>query len=382
MKKLFIISGSFFLLVLVFLAVYNFAFRHNNTNPIADPVKKEEVEKKREAEAESEAVTRSVTFQQIVPESVIQPVAGENSLFYYSPRDNALKEVSLDGKQTTVRLARLPGTPARIVWSPNRAKAMLLVKGAAGDLWYYADLRNQVITPLKKEMSRLSWTSLGDRIFYQFTDPVSGLRSLNISLPDGSNWDKLADLGTEDHFITAIPQSSVIALWPKTDGNRESALEIININGENRRTILTGRFGTDFLWSPDSQHILVQSVIERGGHTLELGLTDENGGSYRNLSAPTLVSKIAWSKDHETFYYALPGTFPADVVLPNDYFAKPLHTTDTFWKMNIRTGKKERLVPLEEMTEAFDATDVFLAPTETDLYFTDHLSGKLYRITL
>ncbi|QQR78524.1 MAG: hypothetical protein IPJ68_05660 [Candidatus Moraniibacteriota bacterium] len=45
MKKLFIISGSFFLLVLVFLAVYNFAFRHNNTNPIADPAKKEEVEK-------------------------------------------------------------------------------------------------------------------------------------------------------------------------------------------------------------------------------------------------------------------------------------------------------------------------------------------------
>ncbi|MFZ1654451.1 MAG: hypothetical protein WBO92_04450 [Candidatus Moraniibacteriota bacterium] len=380
MKKLFIISGSFFLLVLVFLVVYNFAFKHNTSDPVADPVKKEAVEKKREAEAET--VTRSVAFQQIIPESVLQPVAGENSLFYYSARDQALKEASLDGKDPAVRLGQLPGAPTRIVWSPNRTKAMLLIKGSDGDLWYYADLRNQITTPLKREMSRLTWTSLGDRIYYQFTDPVSGLRSLNISQPDGSNWKKLTDLGTEDHFLSAIPQSSVVAVWPKTDGNRESALEVININGENRHTILAGRFGADFLWSPDGQRILVQSVTERGGHTLALGLVDASGSGYRNLLSPTLVSKVAWSKDHETFYYALPGAFPAEAVLPNDYFAKPLYSTDTFWKMNIRTGKKERLVPLDEMTEAFDATDLFLAPTETDLYFTDRVSGKLYRITL
>lgn len=380
MKKLFIISGSFFLLVLAFLAVYNFAFKHNSTNPIADPAKKEEIEKKRETEVET--ATRPVVFQQVIPESVVQPVVGENSIFFYSPRDQALKETTLDGKQITPRLIRLPGTPSRIVWSPNRVKAMLLIKGDDGDLWYYADLLNQLITPLKKEMSRIIWTSLGDRIFYQYTDPVSRLRSLNISLPDGSNWQKLLDLGTEDYFLATIPQSSTIALWPKTDGNRESALEVVNINGDNRRTLLTGRFGADFLWSPDNQRILIQSVTEKGGHVLELGLTDGNGSGYRNVSAPTLISKIAWSKDHETFYYALPGTFPADAVLPNDYFAKPLHTADTFWKMNTRTGKKERLVPLDAMTEAFDASDIFLSPSETDLYFTDRVSGKLYRITL
>lgn len=380
MKKLFIISGSFFLLVLVFLAVYNFAFRHNSADPIADPKKKEELEKKREGEAE--AVSRSVAFQQIVTESVLHPVAGESSIFYYSKRDNALKESSLDGKEITVRIDRIPGTPTRIVWSPNRLGALVLVKESGGDLWYYADLRNKLISPLKRDMTRLAWTSLGDRILYQYTDPSSGERSLNIAFPDGSNWSKLTDLGKEDHFIAALPQSSLVAVWPRTDGNRESVLEIMNINGDNRRTIVTGKFGADFLWSPNSQRILVQSVVERGDHTLALGLTDGNGGGYKNLFAPTLVSKVAWSKDNETFYYALPGAFPADAVLPNDYFGKPIYSKDTFWKMNVRTGKKERLVPLEEMTEAFDAIDVFLAPTETDLYFVERASGKLYRITL
>ncbi len=380
MKKLFIISGSIFFLVLAFLAVYNFAFRHNNADPVADPKKKEEIEKKRERE--TEAVSRSVAFQQIVTESVLHPVAGENSIFYYSKRDSAIKETSLDGRETTVRIERIPGTPVRIVWSPSRLGALVLTKESGGDRWYYADLRNKLVSPLKQDLSRFAWTSLGDRVLSQQTDPVSGERSLNIAFPDGSNWSKLADLGKDDYFIAAPPQSSLVAIWPKTDGNREGALEIMNINGDNRRTILTGKFGADFLWSPNSQRILVQSVVGRGDHTLALGLTDGNGSGYKNLFAPTLVSKVAWSKDNETFYYALPGAFPADAVLPNDYFGKPIYSKDTFWKMNVRTGKKERLVPLEEMTEAFDAIDVFLAPTETDLYFVERASGKLYRITL
>ncbi len=380
MKKLFIISGSFFLLVLAFLAVYNFAFKNNTSNPIADPEKKAAAEKKDETAAET--VTRSVAFEQILTENVFQATAGETGIFYYSKRDNLLKESTFDGKRTIPRTGQLPGTPARIVWSPNLLGALFLVKETGGDLWYYADLRNQAITPLKKGWSRLAWTSLSDRILYQYTDPVTGDRTMNIAYPDGSNWTKLADLGKDDHFISVIPQSSLIAFWPKTDGGRESALETVNINGQNRRTVLAGRFGADFLWSPDSRRILVQSITARNGNMLVLGLVDENGIGYKDLHAPTLVSKVAWSKNNDTFYYSLPGAFPSDVILPNDYFGKPAYSKDTFWKMNVRTGKKERLVPLGDMQMAFDATDVFLSPTETDLYFVDRTTEKLYRITL
>ena len=62
MKKLFIFSGSFFLLVLVFLGVYNFAFRNNVSNPIADPMKKAASEKEKGA-SEAAAEPRSVAFQ-------------------------------------------------------------------------------------------------------------------------------------------------------------------------------------------------------------------------------------------------------------------------------------------------------------------------------
>jgi Tol biopolymer transport system component len=231
-------------------------------------------------------------------------------------------------------------------------------------------------------MSRLAWTSLGDRILYQFTDPGTGDRSMNIAAPDGSNWKKLTDFGKEDHFIAAIPRSSLIAFWERTDATRESALETITVNGENRQTVITARAGADFVWSPDNQHILVQNTNATGGNTPVLGLTDEDGSGYRSLFAPTFISKAAWSKDSETIYYALPGAFPSDAVIPNDYYGKPIYTNDTFWKMNIRTGKKERLVPLAEMAEGYDVSDIFLSPTETDLYFVDRRTAKLYRITL
>lgn len=381
MKKLFILSGSFFLLVLTFLGVYNFAFKHNTLDPVADPKRKAEAEEKKQAEL-LETPSRSVAFEQIIGEAVFQPFVGEYSIFYYSKRDKALKEAGLDGKDIKVRVPNIPGEVSRVVWSPNRIQALIFTKIGEGSLWHLADLRNQTVVPLKNDMSRLAWTSLGDRILYQFTDSVTGERSLNISSPDGSNWKKLTDLGREDHFIAAIPRSSLIAFWERTDATRESTLETITINGENRRTIVTARVGADFSWSPDNQHILVQNTNAPGGNIPVLGLTDEDGEGYRNLFAPTFISKSAWSKDSETIYYALPSTFPSDAVVPNDYYAKPIYTNDTFWKMNIRTGKKERLVPLEEMTEGYDVSDIFLSPTETDLYFVDRKTGRLYRITL
>ncbi|MFA9262325.1 MAG: hypothetical protein ACEQSB_03155 [Undibacterium sp.] len=378
MKKLFIFSVSFFLLVLAFLGVYNFAFKHNTLDPVADPKKKAEAEKKKEMELAEAAANRSVAFQQIIGESVFQPAPGDHGIFYYSKRDKALKDATFDGKEVTIRVPNIPDGVSRVVWSPTKLQALVLSNG----LWHLADLRNQTVIPLRSDMSRLAWTTLGDRILYQFTDATTGDRSLNIGAPDGSNWKKLVDLGKEDHFIAAIPQSSLIAFWTKTDANKESTLETISINGDSRRTIITGRFGADFLWSPDNQHILVQSTATPGGNSSALGLTDEDGGGYHNLFAPTFVAKSAWSKDSETIYYSLPSAFPGDAVIPNDYYGKPIYSNDTFWKMNIRTGKKERLVPLDEITEGFDVSDVFLSPVETDLYFTDRKTSKLYRVTL
>ncbi len=95
-----------------------------------------------------------------------------------------------------------------------------------------------------------------------------------------------------------------------------------------------------------------------------------------------LVSKVVWSRDNQTLFYALPNAFAESDVLPNDYFSRPIHTKDTFWKLNTTTGKNERLIPLENLHEALDATDLFLSEDESTLFFTDRVSGKLYHLSL
>ena len=107
-----------------------------------------------------------------------------------------------------------------------------------------------------------------------------------------------------------------------------------------------------------------------------------NGGEFQSLSLPTFVSKAAWSKDSRTIYYALPGGLPDSATLPNDYFDKPLITKDTFWKMDVGTGKKTRLTDLKDVAQSFDSSDLFMSPKEDILFFTDRTTHRLYRIDL
>lgn len=379
MKKLFWISLGFFLLTLVFLGVYNFAFKNNSSDPIADPEKYAENQVKKDIEVPA----TPLIFEMFLSQPILFPKAnGDNQLFYYSPGDKSLNYTSLETKETTTLVKNIPGTVKRILWSPTFIGAMLLIEENGDSLWYYVDFRGQAPRPLKKEMSRLSWNTLGDGIFYLFTDPATGERSLNISSFTGENWKRLTDLGTSDYFVSTIPQSSYVAFWTKPDGLEAGRLESISLTGEGRKTLFSDRFGADYLWSPNSRSILVGSIEDKGSNTPVLGILDENGQNYRNLLIPTLINKVTWSKDNQTIYYAIPNAFPEGTVLPNDYFGKPIYTKDTFWKMNIKTGKRERLVPLKEIDQAFDATDIFLSPDETSLFFLDRSTNKLYSINL
>lgn len=378
MKKVFIISSVFLGIALGLWAVYNFVFKNSASNPVADPKQKAEAEK----QAAEIVVNPEGRLEVVVSDTVLGATLDQNSLLYYSGRDRAIKRASLDGGNPVVLFSDFPGTPTRVVWSPRRNNVALLIDiPDQGPFWHSLDLSAGQVIPLKKEMSRIAWTNIGESILYQFTDGGNTV-SLNIADPDGSDWRKLTDLAPGDYFIAPVPQSSLVSFWKRPNGLEENRLEVSSIVGQERKTIFANRFGADFLWSENGSRLLVGSVSEKGKSVPSLGTTNENGGEFRDLGIPTLVSKAVWSADNTTIYYALPGSFPSTAVLPNDYFSRTVTTKDTFWKMNVRTGKRERLIPLEEINATVDATDLFLSGDETTLFFTDRTSGKLYRINL
>lgn len=377
-KKIFYFSLGLFVLVLIFLGAYNFAFKNNINDPVADPSKKEF-----EKEDTDSASIKEASASNPINETLLGATGSEDGfIYYYSLDDQSLKKATLEGRNKTVLMSNLPGVATRVLWSSKKDKALLYLKQSSGGmLWYFADLSGKTLVPLKPELSRLTWDNLGEKIFYQYTSPADGKRSLNIAGPDGSNWKKLADLGTRDFFLASVPQSSLISFWNRPAANDKSTFETIGTVGENRRTLSSEFFGGDYSWSPNGETVIISgSDTQRGG--LSLRALGANGGTARNLSIPTLLSKTVWSKDGRTLYYALPGALPENAVLPDDYFGKPLFTKDTFWKVDVVTGKKTRLIDLKESTQAFDTSDLFLSPKEDILYFTDRASKRLYSIEL
>jgi len=378
MKKIFYFSIGLLILVLIFLAAYNFAFKNNVHDPVADPKEKNAVQ-----EMKAAATPGMVgSIQNPINEALLgAAVSDDGTLYYYSLDEKTLKKASMEGKDKSVLLSDLPGQPVRVIWSPKKDRTLLLLKQSNGqNLWHYADLTTKTLVPLKPEMARLAWNNLGDKIFYQYT-ATNNERTLNIANPDGSAWKKLASL-SQDSFISPVPQSTAVSFWNRPSALEKTSFETIGLSGESRRVLLSEKFGADYLWSPNGEKVLVGVSNEKGGQNILLNMMNGNGDEFQSLSLPTFVSKAAWSKDSRTIYYALPGGLPDSATLPNDYFDKPLITKDTFWKMDVGTGKKTRLTDLKDVAQSFDSSDLFMSPKEDILFFTDRVTHRLYRIDL
>jgi hypothetical protein len=182
--------------------------------------------------------------------------------------------------------------------------------------------------------------------------------------------------------FTQIPSSTRATFWPTADANIVTELFTTStINTDNSRQIFTGKNGADFLFSPNGKNVLVSSVSNNGASPT-IGIMSSDGKNYNDLQVPTITKKSVWARDGKTVYYAQPNNVPKNVTWPNDYNEKKFTTQDTFYKIDTTTGKKERVIELDEITEKIDAVDLFLSPSEDILFFTNRTNNLLYKLSL
>lgn len=380
MKAFFFISLSLFLVVLVLFGAYNFLYRNNPLDPTAPG--SDVTSFSSENESPKETVAPSSIELVINEKSIGQAITDENHIIYFTTIGKSLKSLSLETKESETIIDSLPGTPIEAVWAKGKDKALLLLENGGLSRWHLVRLDDRSVLPLKENVKYPTFSNLGDRIFYQFNDPKTGDVTLNAANPDGSNWKALVDIPTKNIFIAAIPKSVDVSLWNRPNGNETSYFQSIPGSGGELKNILTGKYGGDYLWSPNGNKVLVSSLKEKGGSKIFLAIINRNGGEFTNLDVRTLVSKAVWSKDEKTIYYALPGSLPDNITLPNDYFAKKLETADTFWKVNVETGEKNRLVETTDIGSEFDSMNLFLSEREDVLYFLNRRDGRTYSIEL
>lgn len=377
MKKVLIISLVLLGITLLFLGVYNFIFKKNtpkNIQPIVETptvLKKELIEKKTEK------------IKALSEQAIIGPIFDKKSetIIYYSAQDGAVWSVGSDGVgKKQISDAKLTGLRS-VFWLVAGNKVLTEFEKNGQKTFYYYNHREKTGKALKSNIDSVAWDYTGAKILYKHYDPNSGKRTLNVSNPDGSEWKSLTEINYKNIIIAPIPLSSKVSYWNYPNAFEETRFQEISIMGGQPQVILSGRFGADFLWSPDGKQALVSSLTNKNGRMVTLGLVKSNG-EYTELNIPTLISKCVWSPDGKTIYYALPGGVPDGSIMPNDYQEKKFMTEDTFWKINIETGRKERVVETSDIIEKYDSSNLFLSATQDALYFINRIDGKLYRIGL
>lgn len=378
-KKVFFVSLTLFCVALLLFGIYNFSFK----------IPKGEVST---AENKSQEVTTpkvtpktiNASISVISDEAVLAPtlVKNESAIKYYAKNSGRVYQIDFNGNnERTFSDKELTGIN-KVLWSPDKNKVITKFINAdkiSFSYYNYNELKN---TPLKNTLTEIAWHSSSKRIFYTYFDPTTKKRSLNISDPEGTNWTKLTDINFPEARIAEVPQSSLVSFWNKPDAFFETTLKSMPLVGGEEKTILKNIFGADYLWSNNGNSVLVSHSNIKGGTKIQLALVNSNGGEFRNLNLPTFVSKCVWLGDNKTIYCALPGEIPASAIMPNDYDQEKVHTADTFWKINTVTGEKSRIVDLKEITNSYDATNLFLNTDESILFFINRTDGKLYRITL
>jgi Tol biopolymer transport system component len=379
MKKLFAVSLGLFLVTLLFLGVYNFAFKNSPGNPVTDEAKQKEAKEK--ADKEFSENLRNEPIERVTEAAASGAIAlDEKYIAFFS--EKSLKKATLGGGAEEEIVGNLPGKLLRATWSPDRSAVLASLSVNGSPRWHLIRLEDRSATPLKDGLASPSWSNIGERIFYFYTDPANGRTGLNSAKPDGSEWKEIARSPVGNPYIATVPGGVNVSFWNRPNAFEETALYAVAMTGGEPKRIFDKKYGATYLWSPDGSKLLVSSVNEKGGSDIRLGIANQQGGEYHTLQAPTLVSKAVWSKDSQTIYYALPLSMPGNVVLPNDYFEKPINTKDSFWKMDTKTGKSDRIIALENISGEHDSIDLFLDPKEEFLFFTDRRDGRLYRIRL
>ncbi|MFA5871796.1 MAG: hypothetical protein WC858_03645 [Parcubacteria group bacterium] len=386
-KKIFIISSILLLLVIGAIFVYQFAFKKPSVTNETKNLAVDEGKTANTADNNQNASTgsSSASIGPVSDESVFGATLSSDGkyIYYLLGSSGQINQVDFSGKLDRVISTVAFSGIRQVLWNKPKNKLLVRTSTSSGNAKFYShNASDKSSTPLKDNLDSAAWSNLGDKIIYKYFDPKSRKRTISVSDPDGKNWRDLANFDYVGVEISAVPTSSLVSFWPSANAFTSTSVNTIQFSGENKKEILKDRYGVDVLWSPNGAWAAVSYTDQKGGHKTDLAIMNPDGGQFRTLIFPTFASKCTWSNDSQYLYCALPGDIPETSVLPNDWNENKVSTSDTFWRIEIASGKKERLVDTEKIAGSYDIFRPFLSPDGKTLFFINKRDGKLYKLAL
>jgi hypothetical protein len=183
------------------------------------------------------------------------------------------------------------------------------------------------------------------------------------------------------NLIVEWPQGSDLFLREKPSGIATSSLYSLSTSSRAFNTVISNIYGLSIKWSQKGDKMLY-SKTDSKGQSIGIYTADRNGTNEKSANVSTLAEKCTWSQDIRYIYCAVPTNIQEAKLLPDDFYKGTFIGNDQFYKINVETGEKTNILEGETINETYDATELFLSPTEDYLMFINKGNGLLYSIKL
>lgn len=298
----------------------------------------------------------------------------EKQIFYPSLKTDKLYFVGSDQKtifyfdlQTNniTTFATSSSNIKNVIWSSDRQRLAVKTKDENQDYfrtWVYNN-QNKKFQQLSDNILALTWSSDNKKIYYNFFkateeyDP-NMINSLNISEPDGTNWEKLYDFKMEPPKNVIAGPDGVILIATETSGYQKNDILIFDTATRQLTNITNDGFVKDGAWSPGYKYVYYES----GENNPKIYFIDFQTKQKQTIELDTALNKFAVNDSGKNVIAAMPGK-----------------NGDDFYKINIETGKKTLLYK-STSKDNFDATNLMLSEDGKTLYFTS--SDILYKMSI
>ena len=311
------------------------------------------------------------------------PVAGiaanpdGKSLNYYNPGDGKFYRIDKDGNSQELS-SKVFHNVSSIAWSPVEDKAILEYPDGANILYNF-NSEKQVTLPA--HWQEFNFSANGKKIVTKSIGLDADNRWLLVSNPDGSGAKAIEPLGNNAEMVIDAwsPNNQVVALYREGTGFDTQDIFFVGQNKENFKSLSVQGRGFEPLWSPQGDRLLYSVYSSANNFKPSLWIVNAQGTSIgaqrKSLKLETWAQKCTFS-GNTSVYCAVPdqleegaGMFPE---LGNN-------TVDSLYKINITTGQKE-LIAIPDGN--FSINKVIVSEDEKRLFFTDTLTGKIYKINL
>ena len=354
-KKKFLTYAVFAAGALVLILIFIFSqFQTSKDKPTAAPKAKN---------------SKSIVLDKVLNEMIDYPFllpSGSDYNFLIT-RNSGLYRYSITNKFISELDSLKPLGIYNIAYSYDGSNAIVQTNYPAGTYKnYLVDFNNNKNNELSSKMRDVVWTKEGKIIYYYF-DEDQKINSLNVANPDGSNWQKIADLDLYNISIQLSPDGAKAILNSPPEGYGELYVYLLDLNTKKITQLTNTGYDMNAKWSLDGKKIVYQ-VLDSQTFKPAIWQINSDGSNARNLSIQAFANKVSWINDNNILVAMDPN-------LPNDYQLDDTYiSNDSFWVYNIETNQYTQLTVEIQLS---DTRNLNYDLAKKIFYFTS--SGILYQ---